>query len=125
VCWFTNISFHICTTSFLELLLILFIFADPPQVKLDLGRRFTAEEIVEGSSVYLECEVKANPYSFNQMLIRNRLFNIHAFLKFCRSIQRLMWKHNVIALNFIFVQHSPYFIILFHYCWTVCENRGN
>lgn len=45
---------------------------DPPRVNVILGRRFTAEEIREGSNVYLECQTRANP-----------------------PIQRLTWMHNV------------------------------
>ena len=45
---------------------------DPPRANLVLGRRFTAEEIREGSNVYLECQTRANP-----------------------PIQRLTWMHNV------------------------------
>ena len=39
---------------------------------MELGRRVSAEEIREGSDIYLECHVRANP-------------NIH----------RLVWIHNV------------------------------
>jgi hypothetical protein len=46
--------------------------ADPPRANLVLGRRFTAEEIREGSNVYLECQTRSNP-----------------------PIQRLTWMHNV------------------------------
>lgn len=43
----------------------------PPLANLVLGRRFTAEEIREGSNVYLECQTRSNP-----------------------PIQRLTWMHN-------------------------------
>nr|CAH0104441.1 unnamed protein product [Daphnia galeata] len=43
----------------------------PPRANLVLGRRFTAEEIREGSNVYLECQTRSNP-----------------------PIQRLTWMHN-------------------------------
>ena len=64
---------------------------DPPRVNVILGRRFTAEEIREGSNVYLECQTRANP-----------------------PIQRLTWMHNVsqyhhpaVLVRFFFL---PYFI---------------
>ena len=63
--------------------------ADPPRANLVLGRRFTAEEIREGSNVYLECQTRSNP-----------------------PIQRLTWMHNVSnALFFYF--HSLFFLLLF------------
>ena len=61
--------------------------ADPPRANLVLGRRFTAEEIREGSNVYLECQTRSNP-----------------------PIQRLTWMHNV--SNALFLLFSFSFLLL-------------
>jgi hypothetical protein len=64
--------------------------ADPPRANLVLGRRFTAEEIREGSNVYLECQTRSNP-----------------------PIQRLTWMHNV-SKAFSLSLYS-FIFILFHF----------
>lgn len=56
----------------MQSLIIDWIEIDPPRTSIELGRRVSAEEIREGSDIYLECHVRANP-----------------------PIHRLVWIHNV------------------------------
>ena len=39
-------------------------FADPPKVKLNLGKSLDRNQIVEGTDVYMDCIVRSNPKAY-------------------------------------------------------------
>ena len=55
--------------------------ADPPEVSLTLGQQIDPVALKEGSDVYLECRVRANPTIFKI----EWLHNVSAGLAACRS----------------------------------------
>ena len=76
-----NLAVHINQVQLL--ILICFVFLDTPRISLTMTQTLDGDLIRKGDTVYLHCEVKANPAAHTVEWTRdevNNRFNINAYL---------------------------------------------
>lgn len=67
--------------KFFLILFLLYLFLDAPIVSLSLGAPLDPNNLMKGSDVYLECDIKANP-----------------------SVKKVEWFHDVSFSSFFFCE---------------------